>query len=164
MAEPDTELARKVDLVWSQREIERMIYAVGYAIEDGDFQRVGDVMGDATFGADLIGRKAFRGGDEIRDQYARTNIVYPDRGRGSKEIYHNILVDIDLHRGTATSVTSYTVAHQPPGDPFELIVAGKYEDEWERRDGAWHWVDRYIVVQYRNSLDKHMQSGTQPYN
>src|SRR5262249_23600230 len=108
MAEPDTELARKIDLVWSQREIERMIYAVGYAIEDGDFQRVGDVMGDATFGADLIGRKAFRGGDEIRDQYARTNIVYPDRGRGSKEIYHNVLVDIDLDRGTATSVTSYT--------------------------------------------------------
>ena len=164
MPDVNGDLARKVDLVWSQREIERKIYAVGYAIEDGDFQRVGDIMGDATMGADMIGRKAFTGGDEIRDQYARTNIVYPDRGRASKEIYHNILVDIDLNRGTATSVTSYTMAHQPPGDPFKLIVAGKYEDEWERRDGTWHWIDRYIVVQYRNSLDKHMQSETQPYN
>ena len=164
MPDVNGDLARKIELVWSQREIERKIYAVGYAIEDGDFQRVGDIMGDATMGADMIGRKAFKGGDEIRDQYARTNIVYPDRGRASKEIYHNILVDIDLDRGTARSVTSYTVAHQPPDDPFELIVAGKYEDEWERRDGEWHWVDRYIVVQYKNDLNKHMKSGTQPYN
>ncbi|HZP31218.1 MAG TPA: nuclear transport factor 2 family protein [Acidimicrobiia bacterium] len=164
MAESDEILARKIDLVWSQREIERMIYAVGYAIEDGDFQRVGDIMGDATLGADMIGRRAFHGGGEIRDQYARTNIVYPGRGRASKEIYHNILVEIDLDDDTATSVTSYTVAHQPPGDPFELIVAGRYEDEWARRGGVWRWVDRYIVVQYRNDLDKHMRPGTQPYN
>ena len=164
MADLTDDLARKIDLVWSQREIERMIYAVGYAIEAGDFQRIGDIMGDATFGADLIGRRVFRGGDEIRDQYARTNIVYPDRGRASKEIYHNILMDIDVDAGTATSVTSYTVAHQPPDDPFELIVAGRYEDEWTRRDGVWQWVDRYIVVQFRNDLGKHMRSGTQPYN
>jgi hypothetical protein len=164
MTDVNDDLARKTELVWTQREIERMIYAVGYAIEDGDFQRVGDIMGDATMGADLIGRKAFKGSNEIRDQYARTNIVYPGRGRASKEIYHNILVDIDLDNNVATSVTSYTVAHQPPGEVFELIVAGKYEDEWERRDGVWHWVDRYIVVQYKYDLDKHMKSGTQPYN
>jgi hypothetical protein len=162
--ETDNELARRIDLLWSQRAIERMIYAVGYAIEDGDFQKVGDIMGDATMGADLIGRKAFKGSDEIRDQYSRTNIVYPGRGRASKEIYHNILVEIDLDNQTATSVTSYTVPHQPPDAVFELIVAGRYEDEWERRDGVWRWIDRYIVVQFKNDLNKHMHSGTQPYN
>ena len=81
MNDVNDDAGRMIELVWSQREIERMIYAVGYAIEDGDFQRVGDVMGDATMGADLIGRKAFKGSTEIRDQYARTNIVYPGRGR-----------------------------------------------------------------------------------
>ena len=65
----------------------------------------------------------------LRDQYTRTNIVYPDRGRASKEIYHNIVVDIDLDANRARSVTSYTVAHQAPGEQFALIVAGSYEDE-----------------------------------
>lgn len=162
--EPDVEIRRKIDLLWSQREIERTIYSIGYAIEDGDFQRVGDLMGDATMGADLIGRQAFRGSDEIRDQYTRTNIVYPGRGRASKEIYHNILVEVDLDTNTAKSVTSYTVAHQPPDESFELIVAGRYEDEWRRRGDAWELVDRYIVVQFKNDLNKHMVSGTQPYN
>jgi hypothetical protein len=160
----DHDLARKVDLLVSQHEIERRIFQVGYAIEAGDFQRVGELMGTATLGADLIGRKVYKGSQQIRDQYTKTNIVYPGRGRASKEIYHNILVDIDLDNDHATSVTSYTVAHQPPDEPFEILVAGKYEDEWERTDGEWRWVDRYVVVQYKNNLDRHMHSGSQPYN
>jgi SnoaL-like domain len=158
------EIAKQVDLLASQRQIERMIYEVGYALEAGDFRRVGELMGDATMGADRIGRKAFRGAEEIREQYTRTNVVYPDRGRASKEIYHNILVDIDLDANRARSVTSYTVAHQAPGEQFALIVAGKYEDGWERVDGTWRWEDRYIVVQYKNDLDRHMHPGSQPYN
>jgi hypothetical protein len=160
----DADLARKIDLLMSHREIKDMLYRVGYAIEDGDFQRIGDIMGDATLGADMIGRQVFHGGDEIRDQYKRTNITYPGRGRASKEIYHNILIDIDLDAGTAKSVTSYTVPHQPPDEVFELIVAGRYEDEWKRVDGTWRWADRYVVVQFKNDLNKHMHSGTQPYN
>jgi hypothetical protein len=158
------DLARQVDRLESQRQIERMIYEVGYAIEAGDFARVGELMGDATMGADRIGRKAFRGAKEITDQYSRTNIVYPERGRATKEIYHNILVDIDLDADEARSVTSYTVAQQVPDEVFALIVAGKYEDEWERVDGTWRWRDRYVVVQYHNDLNRHMRSGSQPYN
>jgi len=164
MDSTDDDLARKIERLVVQHEIERQIFEVGYAIEAGDFQRIGDLMGDATLGADLIGRKVFKGGDEIRDQYARTNIVYPDRGRATKEIYHNILVDIDLDAGTARSVTSYTVAQQPPDSEFALIVAGKYEDEWSRVDGEWKWVDRYLVVQFKGDLDRHMTPGSQPYN
>jgi hypothetical protein len=163
MSTPE-DISKEVDLLSSQRQIERMIYEVGYALEAGEFTRVGELMGDATMGADRIGRKAFRGKEEIRDQYTRTNVVYPDRGRASKEIYHNILVDIDLDANRARSVTSYTVAHQAPGEQFALIVAGRYEDEWERVDGAWRWCDRYIVVQYKNDLDRHMHPGSQPYN
>jgi hypothetical protein len=158
------DLARQVDLLASQRQIERMIYEVGYAIEAGDFARVGELMGDATLGADRIGRKAFRGAKEIQEQYTRTNIVYPDRGRATKEVYTNILVDIDLDAGQARSVTSYTVPQQVPGEVFALIVSGKYEDEWERVDGTWCWRDRYVVVQFQNDLDRHMRPGSQPYN
>lgn len=163
-SQEDTELRRQVELLGAQRDIERMIYQVGYALEAGDFARVGELMGDATLGADLIGRRAFRGSEEIRQQYTRTNIVYPDRGRATKEIYTNILVDVDLDAGTARSVTSYTVAHQPPDAEFALLVAGRYEDEWRRDAGRWCWDDRYIVVQYRGNLDRHMHPGSQPYN
>jgi len=158
------DIERKVDLLVSQREIEQLIFRMGYHLEAGDFDAVAELLQHATFGADRIGRKAFRGREEIRDQYRRTNIVYPEGGRRTKEIYTNILIDIDLDAGTARSTTSFTVAQQVPGERFELLVAGRYEDEWERVDGAWRWSDRYIVAQYHNDLGRHMHSGTQPYN
>jgi hypothetical protein len=158
------QLARTVDLLASHREIEQQIYRMGYHLEAGEFEAVGDLLAHATLGADKIGRRMFRGRDEIRDQYARTNIVYPEGGRRTKEVYSNVVIDIDLDRGTATSTTSFTVAQQIPGEAFELLVAGRYEDEWERVDGSWRWSDRYIVAQYHNDLNKHMHSGSQPYN
>jgi SnoaL-like domain len=158
------DLARTVDLLASQREIEQLIYRMGYHLEAGDFDAVGELLAHATFGADKIGRKMFTGKDEISAQYARTNIVYPEGGRRTKEVYTNIVVDIDLDAQTAASVTSFTVAQQVPGEAFELLVAGRYEDEWERVDERWRWSDRYVVAQYHNDLNRHMRSGTQPYN
>jgi hypothetical protein len=153
----------RVERLIAQHEIERQIYQMGYYLEDGNFEAVADLLADATFGADIIGRAAFRGRQEIRQQYERTNVTYGDRGRATKEIYSNILVDIDLEKGRATSVTSYTVAQQPPGDGFALIVAGRYEDEWQRMGTAWQWADRYIRVQYRNNLDRHMHADQHPW-
>jgi hypothetical protein len=155
---------RAVEVLSSHREIEQLIYRMGYALEAGDFDAVGELLAHATFGADKIGRRMFRGKDEITSQYARTNVVYPEGGRRTKEIYSNVLVDIDIDAGTAQSVTSFTVAQQVPGEPFALLVAGRYEDEWERVDGRWRWSDRYVVAQYHNDLGRHMHSGTQPYN
>jgi hypothetical protein len=162
----DEALPRTLALLAAHREIEQKIYRMGYALEDGDFELVGELLRHATFGADRIGRKAFEGREAIRDQYARTNITYPGHGRATREIYTNVLIDIDLEAGTARSTTAYTVAQQTPDgeSPFALLVAGRYEDEWARIDDEWHWTDRYVVVQFKNDLDRHMKSGSQPYN
>ena len=163
---PQTSLERTIALLAAHREIEQKIYRMGYALEEGDFDLVGELLRHATFGADRIGRRAFEGRDAIRDQYARTNITYPGHGRATREIYTNVLIDIDLDAGTARSKTAYTVAQQAPDsrEPFALLVAGRYEDEWARHDGEWQWSDRYVVVQFKNDLDAHMTPGSQPYN
>jgi hypothetical protein len=158
-----TALEASVNWLVARTEIVQQIYRMGYFLEDGDFDGVADLLADATFGADILGRKAFRGRQEIGDQYRRTNVTYPDRGRATKEVYSNVLVDIDLDAGTARSITSYTVAQQPPGEVFELIVAGRYEDEWKLADGSWKWTDRYIKVQFRNDLTRHMNPGSHPW-
>jgi hypothetical protein len=160
----DEHLARTIDLLASHREIEQAIYRMGYHLEAGEFDQVGELLAHATFGADKIGRRVFRGAAEITAQYVRTNVVYPQGGRRTKEIYTNVVVSIDLDAATATSTTSFTVAQQVPGEAFVLLVAGRYEDEWARVDGSWRWSDRYVVAQFHNDLDRHMHAGTQPYN
>lgn len=158
------DLTRTVELLAAHREIEQQIYRMGYLLEDGAFDEVGAMLAHATFGADKIGRRVFQGAEEITAQYRRTNIVYPEGGRRTKEVYSNVVVDIDLDAGTGSSVTSFTVAQQVPGGPFELLVAGRYEDEWRRDGSSWIWTDRYVVAQYHNDLNRHMHAGSQPYN
>jgi hypothetical protein len=159
-------LAAKVDLLLAHREIEQKIYRMGYALEDGDFDIVGSLLRHATFGADMIGRKVFTGQAEITAQYERTNITYPGKGRATREMYDNVVIDIDLATGTARSTTMYTVAQQIPGSdaPFALLVAGRYVDEWACIEGEWHFTDRFIEVQFKNDLNSHMHTGSQPYN
>lgn len=160
------DVERRIRLLDAHRAIEQKIYRMGYALEDGDFELVGELLRHATFGADMIGRRVFTGHDEIKGQYERTNIVYPGKGRATREMYTNVVIDIDLDRDTARSTTMYTVAQQIPdsGEPFALLVAGRYEDEWAVIDGEWHYTDRFIVVQFKNDLNRHMHSGSQPYN
>ena len=160
------EFERSIRMLDAHREIEQKIYRMGYALEEGDFDLVGDLLQHATFGADMIGRGVFTGRDEIREQYVRTNIVYPGKGRATREMYTNVVIDIDLDLGAAQSTTMYTVAQQIPdsGEPFAMLVAGRYEDEWAVIAGEWHWTDRYIVVQFKNDLNRHMHTGSQPYN
>ena len=163
---PDDSLTRQVALLAAHREIEQKIYRMGYALERGDFELVGELLRHASFGADRLGHRVRKGKQEIRDQYLNTNITYPGHGRATRELYTNVLIDIDLIAGTAKSTTAYTVAQQTPDGKsrFELLVAGRYEDEWTRIDDEWHWTDRYIVVQFKNNLDTHMTPGSQPYN
>ena len=160
------QLSRSVALLVAHREIEQKLYRMGYALENGDFELVGELLRHASFGADRIGRRILKGKEQIRDQYTRTNITYPGHGRATRELYTNVLIEIDLDAGTARSTTAYTVAQQPPDgvSRFELLVAGRYEDEWALIDGEWHWTDRYVVMQFKNDLDAHMHTGTQPYN
>ena len=160
------ELDRSIRLLEAHRQIEQKIYRMGYALEDGDFELVGELLRHSTLGADMIGRRVFTGADEIRGQYQRTNIVYPGKGRATREMYTNVVVDIDLDAGTGRSTTMYTVAQQIPdsGEPFAMLVAGRYEDEWAVIDGEWHWTDRFVVVQFKNDLNRHMHTGSQPYN
>jgi hypothetical protein len=160
------DLERSIRLLEAHRQIEQKIYRMGYALEDGDFELVGELLRHSTLGADMIGRRVFTGADEIRGQYQRTNIVYPGKGRATREMYTNVVVDIDLDAGTARSTTMYTVAQQIPdsGEPFAMLVAGRYEDEWAVIDGEWHWTDRFVVVQFKNDLNRHMHTGSQPYN
>ena len=119
------DVEKAVALLSAHREIEQKIYRMGYALEQGDFAEVGRLLRHATFGADRIGREVFTGEDEIRAQYARTNRTYPGQGRATREMYTNVLVDIDLDAGTAASTTAYTVAQQVPGTGPAVRAPGR---------------------------------------
>lgn len=57
----------------------------------------------------------------------------------------NILLDFET-ADRATGITYVTAWHRPPGDAPHAIVWARYDDVFERRDGAWGFAERKILV------------------
>src|ERR1700730_1905971 len=83
----------------SVREISNLVYRFGYLLDKADFEGIGDLLAHATFGSDLLRRAAFRGKDEIVEQFRRTS---PAEGvKRTKQFYSNMIVDLDGDQATA---------------------------------------------------------------
>jgi hypothetical protein len=87
---PDDSTTRSLALLCAHREIEQKIYRMGYALENGDYELVGQLLRHPTFGADRLGRRIRKGKQEIRDQYTTMKITYPGHGRATREMYTQV--------------------------------------------------------------------------
>lgn len=91
-----------------------------------------------------------------RDEFVEW--VAPLLRRHSMTMHHvgNVLVDVDVVGGVATSET-YCVAHHsgdPAGDIRWNYVAGiRYLDRFERRSGEWRIADRVTAIEWVRAWD-----------
>ena len=46
------------------------------------------------------------------------------------------------------------------GVPLQPIIAGRYEDEFEKVDGTWRFSERIIHPDLHGDLSKHMRGPT----
>ena len=47
--------------------------------------------------------------------------------------------------------------------PLQIIDAGFNTDRFERVDGEWRWIDRYITVELHGDLTHHLHPRTTPF-
>lgn len=142
----------------SIREISNLVYRFGYCLDKADFEGIGDLLAYATFGSDLLGRAAFRGKNEIVEQFRRTS---PAEGvRRTKQIYSNMIVDLAGEQ--ATAMCNFLVLQATETLPLQPIVCGHFEDSFERVDGGWRFTERYNVVELVGNMSERLYEGTLP--
>jgi len=147
------------DIARSEQEIAKLIHRYGYLLDAADFEGIATLLAHSSFGSDKLGRAAFRGHDEILAQFERTSI--PEGTRRTKQIYSNVIVDVDGDR--ATSLSNFLVLQATATMPLQPIVCGRFEDAFERASGGWRFAERYIVVELVGNLSERLYEGTQPY-
>jgi hypothetical protein len=134
------------------------VYRFGYLLDQADFDGIGDLLAHATFGSDLLGRAAFRGKDEIVEQFRRTSP--PEGVRRTKQFYSNMIVDLDGEQ--ATAICNFLVLQATETLPLQPIVCGHFEDSFERVDGGWRFTERYNVVELMGNMSERLFEGTLP--
>lgn len=122
--------------------------------------------GDLAGAASLFTHAVLRVGEGERDTVDAagmlafwTNMVirYPDGTPRTRHVVTNPILEVDENAGTATCRSYYTVLQQTDGFPLQVIVSGRYHDEFERVDGRWRFCYRdYTMIDLVGDLSHHL--------
>jgi ketosteroid isomerase-like protein len=139
----------------SRDAIERLILTYAERIDRGDFEGVGELFADAVI-AGPDGSPLARGRDQARRLYERTTRRYEDGTPRTKHLTTNLLVDVDEAAGSARARSYFTVLQGLPDFPLQPIVAGRYEDRFERAGGGWRFAERRMFVELVGDVSRHL--------
>jgi ketosteroid isomerase-like protein len=132
--------------VSNERAIENLIASYAFLNDDADIAGLGELFADAV--CTLDGTTA-RGKQEVQ-ALARNIINVGEDGRSttSHEIT-NIMLDIDEEAGVAVGRAYWTLYQAVSGRPRQPVLAGRYLDRFECRDGQWRFAERTATTRWR---------------
>lgn len=85
-------------------------------------------------------------------------IRYADGTPRTKHVITNYIIDADDDKGVASCRSYYTVFQQLDGFPLQPIIAGRYDDRFERVGGEWRFSFRdYSLVELVGDLSHHLR-------
>lgn len=138
-----------------RRAVESLLYEYARRVDAGDFDGVGELFGDATFrSAAADGIVTLRGAEEVADTMRSMVRVGDDGTPGTKHLVSNVIVEID---GDVATVSSYFTVLQALDGELRTVVAGRYDDRFERAAGEWRFADRLVRTDLVGDVSRHLR-------
>lgn len=123
-------------------QIQNLLHRYAYLMDQADFDAVGRLFahadvympGDAgIYLKDPLG---------VANLFRRWNRVYPDTGTlRTRHITTNLILEED-GPGRAKARCYVLVVQATPAFPLQPVIAGTYEDRFEKVDGVWRFAER----------------------
>jgi len=127
-------------------QIRNLIHRYAEAVDGGRFEVLSELFAHATLRFALGTGAPTRSvpGPEAEAMYRGGIILYADGTPRTRHLVTDTIIDVDESAGRATARSYNTTLQQAPGHPIEIIATAKYEDIFERVDGAWRFSERLI--------------------
>jgi 3-phenylpropionate/cinnamic acid dioxygenase small subunit len=139
----------------SYHAITTLLYRYAEYMDAADFDAVGELFGEAVLTNEGVDGEV-RGGEAIARLYRRTNRVHDDGTLRTRHVTTNVIVDIDEESGVASARSAFVVLQQTPSLPLQPVVTGRYYDRFARREGAWQFAQRHIIVDHIGEVREHL--------
>jgi 3-phenylpropionate/cinnamic acid dioxygenase small subunit len=135
--------------------ITELLYRYAELIDAGDFDGVGALLSQATFGG--TGPQGVSGAEKIAKLFAATTRRYPDHGNTprTRHLVLNPIVELSSGR-TATSRSTFCVVQNTEAVPIQPIVVGRYFDTFGRDESGWHFTERKVEIQMIGNVSDHL--------
>jgi len=140
----------------SYHAITALMYRYAECVDQADFEGLSQLFAHGRLGSSAAAEEGGMTGDAVGRFYEATNKVHENGTLCTRHIATNILVDIDEATDSA-SVRSYYLVLQATGRlPFQPIVAGRYDDRFERVEGEWRFASRLVHVDQIGDMSEHL--------
>jgi 3-phenylpropionate/cinnamic acid dioxygenase small subunit len=139
-----------------ERQIEHLLYRYAELIDAGDYDGLGELLGDAVHTS--AAGVTTSGAEAIAEYFTGRTRRFPETGTPrTKHVTTNVIVEVDETGTTATSRSYFTVLQAVP-DALALqpIVAGRYHDRFVRDEGGWRFAERRKFVDLEGDLSEHL--------
>ena len=139
----------------SKVAVEHLLYLYAERVDRGDFEGVAELLAHALITTPMF-PQGIQGKPLILRMYEQSTRRYEDGSPKTKHVITNAIIDVYEDRGRATARSYYTVFQALPDFPLQAIIAGTYQDKFQRRDGLWNFVARHITVDLIGDLSHHL--------
>ena len=138
-----------------EQAIANLVFRYAEAIDAGDFDAVGRLFEHGTYRGQADAGAASASGEAVGRLLAKTTRRYDDGTPRTVHVTTNLLIEIDDDRSRGTCRSVFLV-NQVVGGRLQPIIAGRYEDVFERVDGEWRFADRLILPSLFGDLSEHL--------
>jgi 3-phenylpropionate/cinnamic acid dioxygenase small subunit len=129
-----------------------LVMAYAARLDAGDLDGVTALFAHATWRS-AARPGGLRGSEAVRRAYDVVRLY--DGKPCTRHAITNLTVDV-LGPDRARANSCFTVFQALPDFPLQAIACGRYEDAFERADGAWCFTDRLIVLDLVGDLSHHL--------
>ena len=142
-----------------EEQIRALIGAYAERLDAGDLDGVAALFEHGVFRS-ARGRDPLVGREAVCRQYEPV-ILYPDDHFGAsprtKHVLGNIVVEVQ--DAAAAARCTFTVLQAVPPGPVQAVLAGRYEDRFDRVNGSWRFTERVVHPDLFGDLSQHMARG-----
>jgi hypothetical protein len=136
-------------------DITALIHEYAFRLDAGDLDGVAELFAHAELGSTVRPERA-RGAQEARATY-RGVVLYDDGTPRTMHCITNVTVRLDESGTTASARSYFTVLQQVDDGALGPIIAGAYQDRFERVDGRWRFSERVIEPRLIGDLSRHLR-------
>ena len=157
-----------VDKAESRHAISKLIYGYADALDTGDLDGVAGYFEHCVIRIQDTG-DTFVGAAGVREMFFRHTAYYDSEGLAdpesseslpnTKHVTTNLMIDVDDDGRSARARSYFTVLQARPGFPLQTVIAGRYHDRFEFRDGEWRFTERVEFCDLIGDLSHHLREN-----
>jgi hypothetical protein len=139
-------------------EIGELLARYAAAVDEGDFDGVGDLFAEAEL-LDPRGAVVAAGRAAVTALFSATTLRHDEGTPETVHLVTNVVVDADPELPSAAGAvvrSRFVVLQEVAAGRLEPVAAGRYRDRVERVGGAWRFRSRQMFPELWGDVSRHL--------